>query len=78
MKRIYIIPILLSSALVSILFVFTMDTQKHSSENFTDCEKKIYSIESQIKKAVGMNQEHKVKGLEIALKRVNAQCRTIL
>jgi len=78
MKRVYIIPIVLSSILISTLFFFTMSTHNSSSENFTACEKQIYSIESQIKKAVDTNNEHKIKGLELSLKKVNERCRSVL
>ena len=78
MKKTYTISILFIAILVSVLFLAPFKESSLNSENFTNCEKKVYSIERQIRVAVEMNHEHKVKGLEVALKRVNKRCKSIL
>ena len=78
MTKIYTIGILFITILISTLFLAPFKESDLNNENFTDCEKKVYSIESKIKQAAQMDHEYKIKGLEIALKRVNERCRGIL
>ena len=78
LKKTYKITILFIAILITTLFLTSFKASNSDNENFTNCEKKVYSIESKIKQAAEMQNEHKIKDLEITLKRVNERCRSIL
>ena len=78
MKKVYITSILLSAILVSLSVLFSINGDAQHSATFSNCEKKIYVIKSQIKKAEATNNKYKKEGLEISLQKVNEKCNSIL
>ncbi len=60
--------------LLASMFSTTLLLSSSISEDSPRCEKKIQNIQEQIKIAKGMNNTHRIDGLEISLSKVKAHC----